>query len=82
MFEAKMLVNGENVVLKVNEPYNVSFGKDLYLVGFDSMYDSDSCILQVVYEPWRYGALAGVVMMLAGAFLLFVGGPRRRNDED
>ena len=82
MFEAKMLVNGENVVLKVNEPYNVSFGKDLYLVGFDSVYDSDSCILQVVYEPWRYGALAGVVMMLAGAFLLFVGGPRRRNDED
>ena len=82
MFEAKMLVNGENVVLKVNEPYNVSFGKDLYLVGFDSMYDSGSCILQVVYEPWRYGALAGVVMMLAGAFLLFVGGPRRRNDED
>lgn len=82
MFEAKMLVNGENVVLKVNEPYNVSFGKDLYLVGFDSMYDSGNCILQVVYEPWRYGALAGVVMMLAGAFLLFVGGPRRRNDED
>ena len=82
MFEAKLLVNGENVVLKVNEPYNVSFGKDLYLVGFDSMYDSGSCILQVVYEPWRYGALAGVVMMLAGAFLLFVGGPRRRNDED
>ena len=82
MFEAKLLVNGENVVLKVNEPYNVSFGKDLYLVGFDSVYDSDSCILQVVYEPWRYGALAGVVMMLAGAFLLFVGGPRRRNDED
>ena len=82
MFEAKLLVNGENVVLKVNEPYNVSFGKDLSLVGFDSMYDSGSCILQVVYEPWRYGALAGVVMMLAGAFLLFVGGPRRRNDED
>ena len=82
MFEAKLLVNGENLVLKVNEPYNVSFGKDLYLVGFDSMYDSGSCILQVVYEPWRYGALAGVVMMLAGAFLLFVGGPRRRNDED
>ena len=82
MFEAKLLVNGENVVLKVNEPYNVSFGKDLYLVGFDSMYDSGSCILQVVYEPWRYGAMAGVVMMLAGAFLLFVGGPRRRNDED
>lgn len=82
MYEARVNVDGEDVVLKVNEPYNVSFGKDLYLVGFDNMYDGDSCILQIVYEPWRYAALAGVVMMLAGAFLLFAGGPRRRNDDD
>lgn len=82
MYEARLNVDGEDVVLKVNKPYNISLGKDLYLVGFDSMQDSDTCILQVVYEPWRYAALAGVVMMLAGAFLLFVGGPRRRNDDD
>lgn len=82
MYEARVNVDGKAVVLKVNKPYNVSFGKDLYLVGFDNMHDGDSCILQVVYEPWRYAALAGVVMMLAGAFLLFAGGPRRRNDDE
>lgn len=82
MYEARVTIDTENVVLKVNQPYNISFGKDLYLVGFDSMNNGDSCILQVVNEPWRYAALAGVIMMLAGAFLLFVGGPRRRNDED
>ena len=82
MYEARVNVDGEAVVLKVNKPYNVSFGKDQYLVGFDNMHSGDSCILQVVYEPWRYAALAGVVMMLAGAFLLFAGGPRRRNDDE
>lgn len=82
MYEARVKVDGDDVVLEVNKPYTVSFGKDLYLVGFDNMNDGDSCILQVVYEPWRYAALTGVVMMLTGAFLLFAGGPRRRNDDD
>ena len=79
MFEARVKADGRDAVLKVNEPYNLSFGKDLYLVGFDNM-NEESCILQIVYEPWRYTALIGVVMMLAGAFLLFIGGPRRQND--
>ena len=82
MYEARVDVDGEEVVLKVNKPYSVSLGKDLYLVGFDNMYEGDTCILQVVYEPWRYAALAGVIMMLAGAFLLFAGGPGRRNDDE
>lgn len=82
MYEARLNVDGNKVVLRVNEPYAVGLGRDLYLVGFDSTGDGESCILQIVYEPWKYAALAGVIMMLAGAFLLFVGGPRRRNDDD
>lgn len=81
MYEASVDVDGKSVILRVNEPYAVSFGKDLYLVGFDSSGDHGSCILQLVDEPWKYSALAGVVMMLSGAFLLFIGGPRRRNDD-
>ena len=81
MYEASLDVDGKEVILRVNEPYAVSFGKDLYLVGFDSSGDNESCILQLVDEPWKYSALAGVVMMLSGAFLLFIGGPRRRNDD-
>lgn len=82
MYEALVNVDGENVILKVNEPYGLSFGRDIYLVGYESMQDGYSCILQIVYEPWKYAALAGVIMMLAGAFMLFVCGPRRRNDDD
>ena len=82
MYEADLSVDARQVTLRVNEPYNISFGKDLYLVGFDSSYYGENCILQIVYEPWKYAALAGVVMMLAGAFLLFVAGPRKRNDDD
>jgi hypothetical protein len=82
MYEAKVKAAGKDVILKVNSPYNVSFGKDLYLVGFDGMDSTGSCILQIVYEPWRYAALAGVIMMLMGAFLLFIAGPRRLKDEE
>ena len=82
MYEASVIVDGRQVVLKVNEPYAISFGRDLYLVGFDNTVYSQNCILQIVYEPWKYAAVAGVVLMLSGAFLLFAAGPRKRNDDD
>lgn len=84
MFEADVLIDSEEVTLRVNEPYSRSFGEDIYLTGYDSMAGSESqyCIIQVVREPWKYSALAGVMMMLAGAFLLFAGGPQRRYGED
>lgn len=82
MFEADLLVDGKEVTLRVNEPYSHSLGEDIYLTGYDvlSGTDSDYCILQIVREPWKYAAVAGIVMMLAGALLLFIGGPRRRNE--
>ena len=84
MFEADLIVDGKNVTLRVNEPYSRSFGEDIYLTGYDTSAGSQVqyCIVQVVREPWKYSALAGVVMMLLGAFLLFVGGPQRRYTED
>lgn len=84
MFEADLIVDGKNVTLRVNEPYSRSFGEDIYLTGYDTSAGSQVhyCIVQVVREPWKYFALAGVVMMLLGAFLLFVGGPQRRYKED
>lgn len=84
MFEADLIVDGENVTLRVNEPYSRAFGEDIYLTGYDTSGGSQVqyCIVQVVREPWKYSALAGVIMMLLGAFLLFVGGPQRRYGED
>ena len=81
MFEAKLKVNGEKVDLRVNHPYTLSFGETLYLSGYDVSAGDESnwCVMQIVKEPWRYWAFAGIIMMLAGAFLLFLQGPERRN---
>lgn len=65
--------NGKDVLVKVNKPYNVRFGEDIYLSSVTDSY----CVLQIVHEPYRYFALVGIIMLLAGAFLLFIKGPRR-----
>lgn len=84
MYEAEVVVDGETVILRVNEPYSKSFGEDIYLSGYDSaaVGRPEYCVLQIVREPWKYPALAGIVMMLAGALLLFIKGPKKRNDEE
>ena len=73
-YEAVMSVDeGEAVNLTVNDPFSVGFGEDIYLASVTDKY----CVLQIVREPWRYFALAGIIMLLAGAFMLFIKGPRR-----
>lgn len=73
-YEAVISIGGcEPVTLMVNHPYSVKFGEDLYL----SSVSENSCVLQIVKEPWRYFALAGIILILAGAFMLFINGPRK-----
>jgi len=73
-YEAVIKIDGqEPVSVTVNNPYGVRFGEDIYLI---SVSDS-GCVLQIVREPWRYFALAGIIMLLAGAFMLFIKGPQR-----
>ena len=73
-YEAEVVVNDHTPVnITVNHPYSVRMGEDIYLASLTA----DSCILQIVREPWRYFALAGIIMMLAGAFILFIKGPGR-----
>lgn len=64
---------GEAVSVTVNHPYQVRFGEDIYL----SEVKEEYCVLQIVRDPWRHVTLAGIVMLLAGAFLLFIKGPRK-----
>ena len=73
---ADVIVDGHRVNLEVNHPYSVSLAETVYLTGIDKKY-GDSCVLQIVYEPCRYVTLAGIVMMLIGAMLLFINGPRK-----
>lgn len=73
-YEALVSVGGgDNVAITVNHPYNVRFGENIYLTSISDK----GCVLQIVHEPWRYFALAGIIMLLAGSFMLFIGGPRR-----
>jgi hypothetical protein len=37
-------------------------------------YEKNSCILQIVREPWRGITMVGIAMLLLGAFLLFLQG--------
>ena len=76
-YEADVIVAGNLVTLKANHPYSIGLDEDLYLSSYDSA-SGEYCILQVVKEPWKYPALAGIIMMLSGAFLLFILGPRKK----
>lgn len=73
-FEAKICVDGgDPVSLSVNDPYSVSMSEDIYLASVNDEF----CVLQIVREPWRYFALAGILMLICGAFMLFIKGPGR-----
>lgn len=84
MYKAEVSVGDDEVMLQVNSPYSRSLSEDIYLVGYDAAEGTDSgyCILEVVREPWKYAAVAGTIMMITGAVLMFIGGPARRNKED
>lgn len=82
MYEADVLIDGKPVNLRVNQPYAVSFGEDIYLSGYHTNEDDGafSCVLQIVREPWKYIALAGILLMIAGALLLFIQGPAGKRE--
>lgn len=83
MYEAEVVVGSETIVLKVNHPYSRTFGEDVYLSGYDmnSLDDPQYCVIQIVKEPWKYWAVAGIIMMLAGAMMLFFRGPHNNVKE-
>lgn len=76
-FRAVVTIDGEDVCLRVNHPYSKGFNEDIYLIDYDK-YASSYCILQIVREPWKYGTVAGIVLMMFGALLLFINGPVKR----
>lgn len=72
--EASIMIWGSKPIkISVNSPHSVRLGEDVYIASVSETH----CILQIVKEPWRYFCLVGVVMLLSGAFLLFIKGPRR-----
>ena len=73
-YEAVVSVGDSDAkLLTVNHPLSVSLGEDIYLASVSE----GGCVLQIVREPWRYFAMAGILMLLLGAFMLFLKGPKR-----
>lgn len=78
-FVAQVVVDGRQVALQVNHPYRRTWNETLYLVSYDAAPQGEQvqyCIVEIVRDGWRWLALTGIVMMLAGAVLLFFAGPR------
>lgn len=71
-YYASLLVGDKPVEICVNHPYSSGMSESIYLVSSGD----GNCVLQIVREPWRYFALAGIIMMIAGAFMMFIKGPK------
>ena len=72
-FCASLTIDNKPFTLEVNSPYSVHFGHDIYLISCGS----NSCIVQVVVQPWRGVMVVGIIMLLLGAAMLFLGGAKR-----
>ena len=72
-FCAALTIDNKPFTLEVNSPYSVHYGHEIYLISCGS----NSCIVQVVVQPWRGVMVAGIIMLLAGAAMLFLGGAKQ-----
>jgi hypothetical protein len=76
-YEAEVDIDGRRVVLRVNHPHRVAFGEHIYLTSFEQKAEGTCCIVQIVRQPWRVVMFVGIVLLLAGAVLIFIRGPKR-----
>ena len=82
-YEAKILIDDETATLTVNHPYSRTISEKIYLVSFaTSPYGDRYAIIEIVNEPWQWLSATGIIMLIAGAILLFVQGPRKRKTEN
>ena len=77
-FAATIEVEGTCHTISVNHPYNKTLSEKIYLVsiGNDPVDGTPYCVVEIVREPWQWLSLTGIAMLLAGAVMLFIRGPR------
>ena len=77
-YEAQLMVDGKMVTLKVNHPYARTISEKIYLVSFSTSSSGERyAIVEIVSEPWQWLSAMGIIMLIAGAMLLFIQGPRK-----
>ena len=78
-YEAQIMVDDTMVTLRVNHPYARTISEKIYLVSFStSPHGERYAIVEIVNEPWQWLSATGIIMLIAGAMLLFFQGPRKR----
>ena len=76
-YKAEVDIDGRRATISVNNPYQRTWYEKIYLIS----NSNDACILEVVREPWQWLTMTGIVMLIAGAVMMFISGPRRSNIE-
>ena len=78
-FEATVSIGNKDVTLRVNHPYNRTWAETIYLISYDTEQPDKAryCIVEVVREPWRWLTVAGILMLIMGAILMFIQGKKR-----
>lgn len=78
-YKAWVDIDGRSVTLRVNHPYNRTLSERVYLVSYDTTpMGKNYVILEIVNEPWQWFSVTGIVMLIGGAVLLFIRGPKRK----
>lgn len=76
-YEADVDIDDSRVRLVVNHPHRVGVGEHIYLTSFEQRGEAICCVVQIVRQPWRVVMFIGILLMIAGAVLLFIRGPKR-----
>ena len=77
-YEAQIRVDGKDATLKVNHPYDRTLSEKIYLVSFGKEPTGETyAVVEIVHEPWQWISATGIIMLLVGAVLLFIQGPRK-----
>ena len=75
---AEVDVDGHRTAISVNHPYSRTWCEKIYLIRLDG----EVCILEVVREPWQWLTTTGIVLLIAGAVMMFLYGPRHSTTEN
>ena len=82
-YEAQLMVDDAMVTLRVNHPYARTISEKIYLVSFSTTPSGEQyAIVEIVSEPWQWLSATGIIMLIVGAMLLFIQGPRKLKIEN
>lgn len=76
-YEARVAIDKEVVLLRVNHPYSTTLAQKVYLASVSNSAQEEYVVIEVVNEPWQWLSAAGIVMLIFGGVLLFIRGPRK-----